>query len=320
MWMRRAVVHDVTRGRRAVSTFGAGCVVGDRRTAHSALRCPTAGGCTGRRSGGVHSGCVRADQRMCVAAPATVVRGHRPDRPSPLHYLGALAECSRTCTVRCSIDSEDRASWTGRRRSWTRQASGPKGIFDRSQPGRPRQEPVEDPRAVRGRGNSAGRRRLGSEHPRQHHAAPDARSHSRGQVPPWTATPQTRSLRADKGYDSAAHLCWLRERRIVPRIARHGIDRNDRLGRHRWKIALTTGVAGIFSTRRPRSGSRMSLPERGPLGKGRVINHRGRQETGRLCVTCESRIILCSGTSRKSGTDMPYHPADPEGMFEISRG
>ena len=47
-------------------------------------------------------------------------------------------------------------------------------------------------------------------------------------------------LRADKGYDSAAHLCWLRERRIVPRIARHGIDRNDRLGRHRWKIALTT--------------------------------------------------------------------------------
>lgn len=46
-------------------------------------------------------------------------------------------------------------------------------------------------------------------------------------------------LRADKGYDSAAHRCWLRERRIVPRIARRGIDRNDRLGRHRWKIERT---------------------------------------------------------------------------------
>lgn len=31
----------------------------------------------------------------------------------------------------------------------------------------------------------------------------------------------------------------LRERRIVPRIARRGIDRNDRLGRHRWKIERT---------------------------------------------------------------------------------
>ncbi|MGV9718850.1 MULTISPECIES: IS5 family transposase [Mycobacteriales] len=46
-------------------------------------------------------------------------------------------------------------------------------------------------------------------------------------------------LRADKGYDSAAHRCWLRERRIVPRIARRGIERNDRLGRHRWKIERT---------------------------------------------------------------------------------
>ncbi|WP_421958354.1 IS5 family transposase [Prescottella subtropica] len=46
-------------------------------------------------------------------------------------------------------------------------------------------------------------------------------------------------LRADKGYDSDSHRRWLREHRIVPRIARRGIDSNDRLGRYRWKIERT---------------------------------------------------------------------------------
>lgn len=91
MWTKRVVVHDVIRDRRAVSTFGAGCVVGDRRTAHSTLRVPATGRwqCTGRRPGSVHGDCVRVDQRLRLAAPATVVRGDRPDRPSTLHGLGA---------------------------------------------------------------------------------------------------------------------------------------------------------------------------------------------------------------------------------------
>ncbi|MGD3112835.1 hypothetical protein [Streptomyces sp. YGL11-2] len=43
-------------------------------------------------------------------------------------------------------------------------------------------------------------------------------------------------LRADKAYYSADRLRWLRERGIVPRIARPGIETSERLGRHRWKI------------------------------------------------------------------------------------
>ena len=43
-------------------------------------------------------------------------------------------------------------------------------------------------------------------------------------------------LRADKAYFSAGHLAWLRERGLVPRIARPGIESGERLGRHRWKI------------------------------------------------------------------------------------
>lgn len=40
-------------------------------------------------------------------------------------------------------------------------------------------------------------------------------------------------LRADKAYFSAEHLTWPRERGLVPRIARPGIESSERLGRHR---------------------------------------------------------------------------------------
>lgn len=55
-------------------------------------------------------------------------------------------------------------------------------------------------------------------------------------------------LRADKGYDYDVHRRWLRERGIVPRIARRGIERNDRLGRYRWKIERT--IAWLSGYRR----------------------------------------------------------------------
>ncbi|WP_342781864.1 transposase [Streptomyces griseofuscus] len=55
-------------------------------------------------------------------------------------------------------------------------------------------------------------------------------------------------LRADKAYHSAAHLAWLRERGIVSRIVRPGIESGERLGRHRWKFERS--IAWLFGYRR----------------------------------------------------------------------
>lgn len=40
----------------------------------------------------------------------------------------------------------------------------------------------------------------------------------------------------DKGYDYADLRRALRQRHIVPRIARRGIESSERLGRHRWVV------------------------------------------------------------------------------------
>lgn len=53
-------------------------------------------------------------------------------------------------------------------------------------------------------------------------------------------------LRADKGYDIDDLRGWLRERGIVPRIARPGIETSERLGRHRWKIERTSAWLGGY--------------------------------------------------------------------------
>lgn len=55
-------------------------------------------------------------------------------------------------------------------------------------------------------------------------------------------------LHADKAYDIEELRAWLRGRRIVPRIARKGIESNTRLGLHRWVIERT--VAWTFGYRR----------------------------------------------------------------------
>ncbi len=46
-------------------------------------------------------------------------------------------------------------------------------------------------------------------------------------------------LHADKGYDYPVCRHLLRRRHITPRIARKGIERSDRLGRHRWVVERT---------------------------------------------------------------------------------
>ncbi|WP_405983337.1 IS5 family transposase [Streptomyces sp. NBC_00872] len=55
-------------------------------------------------------------------------------------------------------------------------------------------------------------------------------------------------LRADKAYHSADTLSWLRERGIIARIARPGIESSERLGRHRWKIERS--ISWLFGYRR----------------------------------------------------------------------
>ncbi|WP_246178366.1 IS5 family transposase [Actinomadura decatromicini] len=58
----------------------------------------------------------------------------------------------------------------------------------------------------------------------------------------WRRGPRRRrpaKLHGDKGYDYAELRRWLRSRGITPRIARRGIERSDRLGRHRWVVERT---------------------------------------------------------------------------------
>ncbi|WSW29904.1 IS5 family transposase [Streptomyces sp. NBC_01003] len=55
-------------------------------------------------------------------------------------------------------------------------------------------------------------------------------------------------LRADKAYFSAEHLAWLRERGLVARTARPGIESGERLGRHHWKTERS--IAWLFGYRR----------------------------------------------------------------------
>lgn len=50
-------------------------------------------------------------------------------------------------------------------------------------------------------------------------------------------------LHADKGYDYAFCRVACRQRGIVPRIARKGIESSERLGRHRWVVErMLTGL------------------------------------------------------------------------------
>ena len=48
-------------------------------------------------------------------------------------------------------------------------------------------------------------------------------------------------LHADKAYASAKNRQACRSRGIAPRLARPGIERSDRLGRHRWVVERTFG-------------------------------------------------------------------------------
>jgi IS5 family transposase len=55
-------------------------------------------------------------------------------------------------------------------------------------------------------------------------------------------------LHADKAYDIDELRAWLRNRGIVPRLARKSIESSTKLGRHRWIIERT--IAWLFGYRR----------------------------------------------------------------------
>ena len=53
-------------------------------------------------------------------------------------------------------------------------------------------------------------------------------------------------LHADKGYDDRKCRAACRKRRIKHRIARKGVERSDRLGRHRWVVERTLAWLNRF--------------------------------------------------------------------------
>jgi transposase len=55
-------------------------------------------------------------------------------------------------------------------------------------------------------------------------------------------------MHGDKAYNSAANRAALRQRHILPRLARKGIEAKERLGRHRWVVERT--MAWLHSFRR----------------------------------------------------------------------
>lgn len=59
-------------------------------------------------------------------------------------------------------------------------------------------------------------------------------------------------LHADKGYDHIRCREHLKLRGIKDRIARRGIERNDRLGRHRWVVERTHAWLASFGKLRVR--------------------------------------------------------------------
>lgn len=66
-------------------------------------------------------------------------------------------------------------------------------------------------------------------------------------------------LHADKGYDYPRCRAHLKRRGIRDRIARKGIERNDRLGRHRWVVERTHAWLAAFGKLRIRFERRIDI-------------------------------------------------------------
>ncbi|WER45622.1 IS5 family transposase [Cupriavidus sp. WKF15] len=80
-------------------------------------------------------------------------------------------------------------------------------------------------------------------------------------VPGLSGRPRSHphKLHADKEYDFARCRRHLRKRGISPRIARRGIEKNDRLGKHRWVVERTHAWLAGFGKLRIRFERRLDI-------------------------------------------------------------
>jgi len=68
-------------------------------------------------------------------------------------------------------------------------------------------------------------------------------------------------LHADKGYNSSRRRRALRQRGIIPRIARRGIESRERLGRYRWVVERTPAWLNRFRRLKVRYERRADIHE-----------------------------------------------------------
>ncbi|MBX6357506.1 MAG: transposase [Micromonosporaceae bacterium] len=123
--------------------------------------------------------------------------------------------CGRSCTGLCWTGMARPEGSTGRRRSWTRPACGRKGgLADGSEPRRPRQEGLEDPRVARRRRTAARRGGLRSQPARQPGLHPAGHRHPGH---PLTARPTP----APAGQGACRQGLRPRSATRVPAPARH---------------------------------------------------------------------------------------------------
>jgi len=66
-------------------------------------------------------------------------------------------------------------------------------------------------------------------------------------------------LHADKAYDCVRCHDHLKDRGIKDRIARKGVQRRDRLGRHRWVVERTHSWLAVFGKLRTRFERRIDI-------------------------------------------------------------
>ena len=66
-------------------------------------------------------------------------------------------------------------------------------------------------------------------------------------------------VHADKAYDARKCRNALRRRHLTPRIARKGVERSDRLGRHRWVVERTLAWLNRFRRLSIRSERRADI-------------------------------------------------------------
>ena len=68
-------------------------------------------------------------------------------------------------------------------------------------------------------------------------------------------------MNADKGYDFKRCRAHLRQRRIIGRIARRGIESSERLGKHQWVVESTHSWFAGFGKLRIRFERRLDIRE-----------------------------------------------------------